>query len=373
MRRINVEIIEIVGKEESSQNNHSLTTYISNSFFMIEEILLLGGKTLIEVKNLVKCYGKHRAVDGLSFQVKKGQIYGFLGPNGAGKSTTMNIMTGYLGATSGQVLINGHDILKAPEEAKQCIGYLPEQPPLYMEMTVLEYLKFAAELKKISKDKVEEQVKEAICFTKLDEVENRLINNLSKGYKQRVGLAQAILGFPEIIILDEPTVGLDPKQIIEVRDLIRNLAKKHTVILSSHILAEVREVCDYIMIISRGRLVASDTPENLENLMSSTSQIEIQAKAEKEETKQILKSINGIKKSDFTENRDKTTTVQIQGQEGGDIREDIFFAFAAQKIPLLTMKIAKTTLEEVFLELTQQEHLSGITQNKEEAEDESYL
>ena len=198
---------------------------------------------MIEVKNLVKRYGKHLAVDGLSFRVGKGQIYGFLGPNGAGKSTTMNIMTGYIGATEGEVLINGHDILREPEEAKKCIGYLPEQPPLYMEMTVREYLSFAGELKKIPKDKMEEQIEEVIELTKLREAENRLIHNLSKGYRQRVGLAQAILGFPEIIILDEPTVGLDPKQIIEIRELIRRLAKKHTVILSSHILAEIREVC----------------------------------------------------------------------------------------------------------------------------------
>ena len=195
---------------------------------------------MIEVKNLTKCYGKHLAVDNLSFTVQEGQIYGFLGPNGAGKSTTMNIMTGYLGATKGEVLINGHDILKEPEEAKSCIGYLPEQPPLYMEMTVLEYLTFAAELKKIPKAERESQILRVMRLTKLDPVKERLIHNLSKGYKQRVGLAQAILGFPKIIILDEPTVGLDPKQIIEIRELIRTLAKKHTVILSSHILAEIR-------------------------------------------------------------------------------------------------------------------------------------
>ena len=230
---------------------------------------------MIEVRNLTKRYGSHLAVDHLNFTVGEGKIYGFLGPNGAGKSTTMNIMTGYLGATEGQVLINGHDILKEPEEAKKNIGYLPELPPLYMEMTVAEYLKFAAELKKIPKNKREAQIKEVMRLTKLKEVENRLIQNLSKGYRQRVGLAQAMLGFPEIIILDEPTVGLDPKQIIEIRELIRRLAKNHTVILSSHILAEVREVCDYVMIIANGRMVASDTPENLELLMSGAGRIEI--------------------------------------------------------------------------------------------------
>ena len=201
------------------------------------------------MRNLVKKYGSHLAVDHLDFKIESGRIYGFLGPNGAGKSTTMNIMTGYLGATEGEVLIDGHDILKEPEEAKRHIGYLPEQPPLYVDMTVREYLEFAAELKGIRKAKREEEITEIEKMVKIWEVENRLIKNLSKGYRQRVGLAQAILGFPEIIILDEPSVGLDPKQIIEIRELIRKLAKKHTVILSSHILAEVREVCDYILII----------------------------------------------------------------------------------------------------------------------------
>ena len=206
---------------------------------------------MIEVQNLVKMYGDHTAVDHLSFRIEKGHIYGLLGPNGAGKSTTMNIMTGYLGATEGKVLIQGHDILKEPELAKKSIGYLPEQPPVYMDMTVREYLQFAAELKKIPKKEREKQMNDVIRMTGIREVENRLIQNLSKGYRQRVGLAQAILGFPEVIILDEPTVGLDPKQIIEIRELIRKLSKKHTIILSSHILAEIREVCDYIMIISR--------------------------------------------------------------------------------------------------------------------------
>ena len=221
---------------------------------------------MIEVIDLVKKYGNHMAVDHLNFTVEKGKIYGFLGPNGAGKSTTMNIMTGYLGATEGKVLIDGHDILEEPEVAKRSVGYLPEIPPLYTDMTVMEYLQFAAELKKIPKYEREEAIEQVIELAKLEDVEHRLIKNLSKGYKQRVGLAQAVLGMPEIIILDDPTVGLDPKQIIEIRELIRSLGKQHTVILSSHIIAEVREVCDYIMIISKGKLVASDTPENLEKL-----------------------------------------------------------------------------------------------------------
>lgn len=313
-----------------------------------------GGKTLIEVKNLVKRYGKHLAVDGLSFRVGKGQIYGFLGPNGAGKSTTMNIMTGYIGATEGEVLINGHDILREPEEAKKCIGYLPEQPPLYMEMTVREYLSFAGELKKIPKDKMEEQIGEVIELTKLREAENRLIHNLSKGYRQRVGLAQAILGFPEIIILDEPTVGLDPKQIIEIRELIRRLAKKHTVLLSSHILAEIREVCDYIMIISRGQLVASDTPDNLENLMNRTAYIQIQVRGPQDRIKSILDSLDCIETADYSTGDDGVTAVQIQGREKEDIREKLFLAFAEENVPLLELRLVKSTLEEIFLELTQE-------------------
>ena len=308
---------------------------------------------MIEVKNLTKCYGKHLAVDNLSFTVEKGQIYGFLGPNGAGKSTTMNIMTGYLGATKGEVLIDGHDILKEPEEAKRCIGYLPEQPPLYLEMTVMEYLRFAAELKKIPKEDMEIQIEKAMRLTRLSDVRGRLISNLSKGYKQRVGLAQAILGFPEIIILDEPTVGLDPKQIIEIRELIRKLAKEHTVILSSHILAEIREVCDYILIIARGKLVASDTPENLENSMSGTGHIEIEVRREQKEVERVLDRIDQVKRVEYTVLEDGTVRAQIEAKGSGDIRERIFHAFADQKMPLLTLKLNKSTLEEIFLELTQ--------------------
>lgn len=233
---------------------------------------------MIEVRNLVKYYGDHMAVDHLNFTIQKGQIYGFLGPNGAGKSTTMNIMTGYLGATEGQILINGHDILAEPYKAKRDIGYLPEQPPLYMDMTVLEYLKFVAALKLIDKSIKSAQLDQVVSLVRLEPVKNRLIKNLSKGYRQRVGLAGALIGFPEIIILDEPTVGLDPQQIIEIRQLIRGLAKDHTVILSSHILSEVREVCDHIMIIYQGKLVASDTPENLEQKMQGNETIELLVK-----------------------------------------------------------------------------------------------
>ena len=248
---------------------------------------------MIEVRNLVKKYGNHLAVDHLSFTVEKGQIYGFLGPNGAGKSTTMNIMTGYIGATEGEVIINGYDILKAPEKAKKSIGYLPELPPLYMDMTVREYLTFAAELKKIKKDKVKEAMEEVVALVQIEEVQDRLIKNLSKGYKQRVGLAQAILGFPEVIILDEPMVGLDPKQIVEIRELIRELAKEHTVILSSHILAEVQEVCDHVLIISKGKVVANCAMSELDEQKESLEEIflEVTEDAYESEEEEITEEV----------------------------------------------------------------------------------
>ena len=310
---------------------------------------------MIEVKDLVKKYGSHLAVDHLSFTLESGKIYGFLGPNGAGKSTTMNIMTGYLGATQGSVLIDGHDILKEPEEAKKQIGYLPELPPLYMDMTVQEYLEFAAELKKLPKEKRESDISEVMKLTRLQDVSGRLIKNLSKGYKQRVGLAQAILGFPEIIILDEPTVGLDPKQIIEIRELIRTLSKKHTVILSSHILAEVREVCDYILIISKGKLVASDTPENLELLRNGASSLELEVKAAAETARAILSTIDDIDAMEMHSENENLTRIKLETKNGADIREAVFYAFAEEKCPLLEMKTAKASLEDIFMELTQKE------------------
>ena len=308
---------------------------------------------MIEVKNLVKKYGNHLAVDHLNFKIESGRIYGFLGPNGAGKSTTMNIMTGYLGATEGEVFINGHNILKEPEEAKKHIGYLPVQPPLYMDMTVREYLEFAAELKGIKKAKREDEITEVEKLVKIKDVEHRLIKNLSKGYRQRVGFAQAVLGFPEIIILDEPSVGLDPKQIIEIRELIRKLAKKHTVILSSHILAEVREVCDHILIISKGKLVASDTPENLERLLGEHNVVEIEAEASPSDIRLVLKNVPGIEKIDIKENGEETSTAFIHEKKGEDVRLSVFRAFASAGIPLLTLKASGTTLEDVFMELTQ--------------------
>ena len=240
---------------------------------------------MIEVKDLVKQYDNHLAVDHLSFTVPKGQILGFLGPNGAGKSTTMNIITGYISATSGSVVINGHDIYEEPEEAKRCIGYLPEQPPVYMDMTVKEYLEFVAELKSVPKKERAGQIQNALEKTKTKEVEGRLIRHLSKGYRQRVGIAQAILGNPEVILLDEPTVGLDPMQIIEIRELMKELAAEHTVILSSHILSEISAVCDTVMIINKGKLIVSDTAENLPKHLNARNGLKLLVKGPAEQIK----------------------------------------------------------------------------------------
>lgn len=308
---------------------------------------------MIEVRNLVKKYGDNVAVDHLNFTVEQGQIYGFLGPNGAGKSTTMNIMTGYLGATEGEVLINGYDILKEPEMAKKSIGYLPELPPLYTDMTVIEYLTFVAELKKIKKAERQVAIEEVIQLVQIDDMRNRLIKNLSKGYRQRVGLAQAILGYPEVIILDEPMVGLDPKQIIEMRELIRELAKDHTVILSSHILAEVREVCDHVLIISKGQLVASDTPENLEKMLSGNKTIIVEAEESKETVEAVLQGIEGELTWDIRE-KEGITYVSIHADETIG-RKEIFKAFTNADCALVTLREEKASLEDIFLEVTEEE------------------
>lgn len=308
---------------------------------------------MIEVTNLTKKYGDHIAVDHLSFRVEKGQIYGFLGPNGAGKSTTMNMITGYLAASEGNVTINGYDILKNPEEAKKSIGYLPELPPLYVEMTVYEFLDFVAELKKVPKNERKNQIAEVMEMTQITDMSNRLIKNLSKGYRQRVGLAQAIVGYPEVIILDEPSVGLDPKQIIEIRDLIRNLGKNHTIILSSHILSEVSAVCDHIMIIAHGKLVASDSPEGLQKLMKGSSELLLTVKGEFTEIDKVLMKINAI---EHIENKGPMgqdgTKVSITIKEHQEIREDVFYGLADAKLPIMSMSLVEKSLEDIFLKLT---------------------
>lgn len=321
---------------------------------------------MIEVKNLVKRYGDHTAVDHLSFEIEKGKIYGFLGPNGAGKSTTMNMITGYIASTEGTVVIDGHDILEEPEEAKKCIGYLPEMPPLYFDMTVLEYLKFVADLKKIPKAKKASMIEEIMDMVKITDMKNRLIKNLSKGYRQRVGLAQAILGYPEVIILDEPTVGLDPKQIIEIRDLIKSLKEKHTVILSSHILSEVSAVCDYVLIISHGKLVASDTPENLGKLAEGSNTLNLIVKGEKDKICTALGQIEGVKNVTAADAKEEHAwNINVSTNEDRDVREEVFFKMADAKCPILEMQSRKVSLEEIFLELTEDDKKT----DKKEGED----
>ena len=311
---------------------------------------------MIEVSNLVKKYGDHTAVDHLSFQIEKGKIYGFLGPNGAGKSTTMNMITGYIASTEGKVMIDGHDILEEPEAAKKCIGYLPEMPPLYFDMTVLEYMKFAADLKKIPRNQKDKQIKEVMDMVKITDMKDRLIKNLSKGYRQRVGLAQAILGYPEVIILDEPTVGLDPKQIIEIRDLIKSLKQKHTVILSSHILSEVRAVCDYVLIISHGKLVASDTPDNLERLAAGSNSLLMKVKGEKDTIRKDLETIEGVTGVEMSYDSDEELwKTKVSIQENVDIREKVFYAMAKANCSIYEMQVKRVSLEDVFLELTEGE------------------
>ena len=315
---------------------------------------------MIEVSNLVKKYGDHTAVDHLSFQIEKGKIYGFLGPNGAGKSTTMNMITGYIASTEGKVMIDGHDILEEPEAAKKCIGYLPEMPPLYFDMTVLEYMKFAADLKKIPRNQKDKQIKEVMDMVKITDMKDRLIKNLSKGYRQRVGLAQAILGYPEVIILDEPTVGLDPKQIIEIRDLIKSLKQKHTVILSSHILSEVRAVCDYVLIISHGKLVASDTPDNLERLAAGSNSLLMKVKGEKDTIRKDLETIEGVTGVEMSYDSDEELwKTKVSIQENVDIREKVFYAMAKANCPIYEMQVKRVSLEDVFLELTEGEKKSA--------------
>lgn len=309
---------------------------------------------MIEVKHLTKKYGNHTAVKDLSFTIETGKIYGFLGPNGAGKSTTMNIITGCLAATDGQVLINGHDIFEDPREAKKHIGYLPELPPVYMEMTPYEYLKFVGEAKGLRKGELVEQIEEAMTDTQILHVQNRLIKNLSKGYRQRVGIAQAIIGNPEIVILDEPTVGLDPLQIIEIRSLIKKLGEKRTVILSSHILPEIQAVCDHVMIITKGSLVANDTLENISSYLTGDREMKLLVKGEEGKIRMTLNEIRGILEYSLEPNPDEKGcwNIEIKSDRTLDIREEIFFAFSRLGYPILNMVNEVITLEDVFLRLT---------------------
>lgn len=329
---------------------------------------------MIQVNNLVKKYGDHVAVDHLSFQIEKGKIYGFLGPNGAGKSTTMNMITGYIASTEGEITIDGHNILEEPEKAKKCIGYLPEQPPLYFDMTVLEYMRFVADLKKIPKDKKDSMIHEVMEMVKISDMKNRLIKNLSKGYRQRVGLAQAILGYPPVIILDEPTVGLDPKQIIEIRSLIKSLKTKHTVILSSHILSEVSAVCDYVMIISHGKLVASDTPDNLSKLAAGSNELKAVIRGSSDKIRECIEHIPDVEHVEVMpeEEGKNDWKVNISLKNQADIREDLFYKMAEIQSPILELYSNKISLEDIFLELTEDtEHQVSEEGNSNSSEENS--
>jgi len=308
---------------------------------------------LIEVKDLTKRYGDFLAVDHLSFTVEDGQIYGFLGPNGAGKSTTMNMITGYLAPTEGEVLVNGHSMLEEPEEAKRTIGFLPEIPPVYPDMTVKEYLDFACALKKVKKSERAEQVAQAMEELSITDVSGRLIRNLSKGYRQRVGFAQALLGNPQTLILDEPTVGLDPRQIIEIRDLIKRLGERHTVILSSHILSEVSEVCDQVLIISKGRLVACDAPENLGKSDGETATLTLTCAGTKEQAEAVLSEVLPESTPEITTDAEGLIHVSVSVPGDTDPRSTVSKALFDAQCMIYEMHLEQASLENIFLELTE--------------------
>ena len=318
---------------------------------------------MIEVQNLTKVYGANKALDNVSFKIRNGHIYGLLGPNGAGKSTTMNIIAGCLAPTDGTVLINGYDVCDQPIEAKRQIGYLPEQPPLFADMTPYEYLCFVAEAKGVSSDVLERQVKEAMTVTDILSVKNRLIRNLSKGYRQRVGIAQAMLGNPDIIILDEPTVGLDPQQLTEIRALIRKLGHKQTVIVSSHILSEISELCDHVIIISEGRVVADDDMAALEARVSPEKTIRMTVKGDEAGIRSVLKSIDGVIAiaNGGSSAMEGAVSLKVTVTSEGDLRDTIFFAMAERRYAVISMDVADQSLEEIFLSLTR----SSGKKNKE--------
>ncbi|MBN2510998.1 MAG: ABC transporter ATP-binding protein [Spirochaetales bacterium] len=311
---------------------------------------------MIRAEGLTKRYGRHVAIDHLDFSIDKGEILGFLGPNGAGKTTTMNIITGYLSASEGRITVDGIDVLEQPEEVKRHIGYLPEQPPLYVDMTVSEYLSFVGQIKKVPKGQMKLDMEKIMDLVKIHDVQKRLIKNLSKGYKQRVGLAQALIGNPRLLILDEPTVGLDPKQIIEIRNLIKELRQDHTIVLSSHILPEVSAVCERVLIISKGAIVATDTPENLSRRLVGSNRLAVRARGSESAVTKALSGIKGV----------KNVTVQSPAEEGAcdvlveadtdrDIREDVFSSLVTASAPILLMRPMDLSLEDIFLHLTTSE------------------
>lgn len=307
---------------------------------------------LIRVNNVTKKYGNFIAVEGINFQIEEGEIIGLLGPNGAGKSTTMNMITGYIEPSEGEIIIGGHDILKNPNKAKEQIGYMPESVPLYQDLTVKEFVSYMADLKKVSKTEKKEKVQEALEKTNLVEVSNKLIKNISRGYKQRVSLAGALVTNPKILILDEPTVGLDPKQITEIRELIKSLEGKHTIILSSHILSEVSQICKKVIIINKGKIVAIDTPQNLENKTNQGNIIKLIIEAPNNKITELAKTINGIKQIDFVkDNEDGTKEYKIICDEKIDIRREIFGKCAKEQMTIFELKKSEATLEEAFMKL----------------------
>ena len=308
---------------------------------------------MIEVKNLTKRYGDHLAVDNSTFTVNDGEIVGFLGPNGAGKTTTMNMITGYLSSTEGEILIDGIDILDDPVHAKMKIGYLPEVPPLYPDMTVAEYLQFALALKKVPAKDRKDEAEKLLRQTRIKEVQNRLIVNLSKGYKQRVGLAAAMAGNPDVLILDEPTAGLDPKQITEFRDLIRTLSQDHTIIISSHIMQEIQAVCDKVIIINHGRIIAVDTPEALSQRVMRNNKLELRIKGARPQIVEGLRQIPGIVDVDVTRIREEgSIDLTVETEEEADVREAVFEFCRENNFPILLMNISEMTLEDIFLQIT---------------------
>ena len=311
---------------------------------------------MIEVRNITKRYGAQKALDDVSFSVNDGEILGFLGPNGAGKSTAMNIITGYISATSGKVLVDGCDVLEQPMKAKKNMGYLPEIPPLYEDMTVKEYLYFIYDLKKCKLPKIS-HMKDICSLIGLGDVYGRLIKNLSKGYRQRVGFAQALVGDPKILILDEPTVGLDPKQIVEIRDLIKKLGKRHTVILSSHILPEVQAVCDRIVVINRGRIVADDTEKNILAGFDDEKNIYLTAQGDKQSVLDSLESISGAQKVSCKKAKGGELEIVIKSAKDSDIRRQVFDSAAKGGWAILEMRTSKPTLEEIFIRLTEQKEV----------------
>ncbi len=308
---------------------------------------------MIEINHLVKNYGSKFAVDDVSFKVGEGEIVGFLGPNGAGKSTTMNILTGYLSSTSGEAKVGGIDILENPDEAKKLIGFLPEQPPLYIDMTVQEYLNFVYDIKacKLNREKHLEEIRKV---TKIDDVKNRLIRNLSKGYRQRVGIAQALVGNPPVIIFDEPTVGLDPKQIIEIRNLIRSLGKNHTVVLSTHILSEVQSVCDRIIIINEGKIIADEKTEDIAQAVEQNRRYSVKISGPQREVLAALGAIPGVTSVELTGERELDSYVyRLETERGVDVRKPLFYAMAEKNWPILGLEAVGMNLEEVFVRITE--------------------